>query len=186
MKIISGKYKGKKISYIKSNTTRPLRSFVKENIFNILFHKKDIQINFKDAKILDLYSGVGSFGIECISRDANKVIFVEKDHSAFNILKKNIINLNAPCKSELKFLDVRKYIENLEQNIKFDLFFFDPPYADSSYIEIIKLIKKKKLFNKNNIVIIHREKNNEDELIKVLKISLQKNYGRSTIIFGSF
>ena len=88
MKIISGKYKGKKISYIKSNTTRPLRSFVKENIFNILFHKKDIQINFKDAKILDLYSGVGSFGIECISRDANKVIFVEKDHSAFNILKK--------------------------------------------------------------------------------------------------
>ena len=47
-------------------------------------------------------------------------------------------------------------------------------------------IKKKKLFNKNNIVIIHREKNNEDELIKVLKISLQKNYGRSTIIFGSF
>ena len=123
-----------------------------------MFHKKDIQINFKDAKILDLYSGVGSFGIECISRDANKVIFVEKDHSAFNILKKNIINLNAPCKSELKFLDVRKYIENLEQNIKFDLFFFDPLRTQTAHtLKLLNLLKKK-LFNKNNIVIIHREK----------------------------
>ncbi len=186
MRIISGKYKGKKISYINSEITRPLRSFVKENIFNILMHKKDIKINFKNAKILDLYSGVGSFGIECISRDVNKVIFVERNSTAFNVLKKNVLSLKLSGKVELKYLDIKNYLENLEENNKFDLFFLDPPYRDNSYIEIIKLIKKKRIFSKNHLVVIHREKSCEDEINKILKVNLLKSYGRSKIIFGSF
>ena len=73
MRIISGNYKGKSIQYLKSKTTRPLKDSVKENIFNILKHSNKIDINIKNASVLDLYSGIGSFGLECISRGAREV-----------------------------------------------------------------------------------------------------------------
>ena len=78
MRIISGKLKGKAIAFIKSSTTRPLKDSVKESIFNIIAHSNLLNINLKKSNILDLYSGIGSFGLECISRGANKIIFVEK------------------------------------------------------------------------------------------------------------
>ena len=91
MRIISGFLKGKKIDFLKSNTTRPLRDFVKESTFNIIEHSNLVNISLKDANILDLYSGVGSFGIECISRGAKKIMFVENDIKALSILKKILI-----------------------------------------------------------------------------------------------
>ena len=78
MRIISGKYRGKKIKYINSLITRPLRDIVRENIFNVLTHGKNININIEKSNVLDLYAGVGSFGIECISRNASKVVFVRE------------------------------------------------------------------------------------------------------------
>ena len=78
MRVVSGFLKGKKISYLKNTNTRPLKDSVKENIFNILKHSKSSYSNIEKAKVLDLYSGVGSFGIECISRGAEKV-FINKD-----------------------------------------------------------------------------------------------------------
>ena len=84
--------------------------------------------------------------------------------------------------------NIESYIHKLDENKKFDLFFLDPPYKNNSYIEIIKIIKKKKLFKKNHRVIIHRERErqSDENLDRILKIDLLKNYGRSKIIFGSF
>ncbi len=186
MRIISGKFRGKKISYTNSSTTRPLRDYVKENIFNIIIHEKNTKFNLDNANILDLYSGTGSFGIECLSRNAKNVVFVERNPLAFSILRKNIANLKLTNKSELIFLDIENYLEKSNIKSKFDLIFLDPPYKDNTYIEVINLIKKKKIFNKNHKIIIHREKNSEEEIDKILKIDLFKNYGRSKIIFGSF
>ena len=78
MRIISGKFKGKTINFLKNSKTRPLKDNVKESIFNILNHSKYVEITLKNSNVLDLYSGVGSFGLECLSRDAKKVTFVEK------------------------------------------------------------------------------------------------------------
>ena len=89
MRIISGKLKSKSINYIKDSTTRPLKDSVKENIFNVLNHSNQIEVSIKEANILDLYSGIGSFGLECISREANKVTFIEQSKNTFNILKEN-------------------------------------------------------------------------------------------------
>ena len=186
MRIISGKHKGKKISFTNSSNTRPLRDYVRENIFNIITHGKKIRLSLENTNILDLYSGIGSFGIECLSRNANNVVFVEKNPLAFSILKKNIINLKLIDKSKIISQDVKSFIEKLDKKNKFDLIFLDPPYKDTSYVEIISLIKEKKLFNKSHTVIIHRERKHEEALNKFIKIDLQKNYGRSKIIFGSF
>ena len=79
MRVISGKLKGKSITFLKSAITRPLKDSVKENIFNVLLHSSLINLNIEKCNVLDLYSGVGSFGIECISRGSNKVVFVENE-----------------------------------------------------------------------------------------------------------
>lgn len=186
MRIISGVFKGKKISFTKSSTTRPLRDYVRESIFNIISHGKKIKLNLVKANILDLYSGIGSFGIECLSRNVNKVVFVERDPLAVTILKKNIADLKVTNRATLVSLDVKNYIEKLSVKDKFDLIFLDPPYKDTSFVEIINLIKEKKIFNKNHKIIIHREKKCEENLSKILKIELVKNYGRSKVIFCSF
>ena len=79
MRVISGKLKGRVINFIRNSRTRPLKDSVKENIFNILNHSNLFNVKMKNSKVLDLYSGIGSFGIECISRGANNVTFVEND-----------------------------------------------------------------------------------------------------------
>ena len=94
MRIIGGKFRNKKINFTKNIKTRPLKDSVRENIFNILIHSNIVDIDFESLNVLDLYAGSGSFGIECLSRGASNVIFVEKDFAALFNLKKNINNIN--------------------------------------------------------------------------------------------
>ena len=101
MRIISGKFKGKKILQPKDKNTRPLKDLTKESIFNIIAHSKKIDINLENSNVLDLFSGVGSFGIECISRGAKKVTFVENYHDVLPILKKNLDNLKSEINYEI-------------------------------------------------------------------------------------
>ena len=77
MRIISGNYKGKKILPPKDKLTRPLKDLTKESIFNIIKHSKLLEVNLENSNILDLFSGVGSFGLECLSRRAANVTFLE-------------------------------------------------------------------------------------------------------------
>ena len=92
MRIISGKNKGKKIIPPVDKNTRPLRDIVKESIFNLIKHSNKFNFNLENSDVLDLFSGSGSFGLECISRGASKVVFVENYNKALNILNKNILN----------------------------------------------------------------------------------------------
>ena len=77
MRIISGNLRGKKILQPKDKYTRPLKDLTKESIFNIMEHSNLLKFSFEKSRVLDLFSGVGSFGLECISRGAKKVIFFE-------------------------------------------------------------------------------------------------------------
>ena len=185
MRIISGILKGKKINYIKNSTTRPLKDSVKENIFNILKHSNLVKSEMENSSVLDLYSGVGSFGIECISRGAKKVTFIEKDKSAIKVLEENLLRLSIYNKSVVFNGKIEDKLK-LKINEKFNFFFFDPPFKDNTFIENLKLIKRKKLFLDKHLVIIHREKKIFDDLEKILQIVDQKQYGRSKIIFGVF
>ena len=93
MRIISGKFKGKRIYLPNDKHTRPLKDIVKESIFNLILHSKKINLDIKDTLILDLFSGSGSFGIECISREAKKVTFIENYSKAIKNLKRNLNSL---------------------------------------------------------------------------------------------
>ena len=113
MRVISGFLKGKLLSFTKSNITRPLKDSVKENIFNIIIHSKFINIEIKKSKVLDLYCGIGSFGIECISRGANKIFFVDEDPKAFKILNENLKNLGIEKKTKMKNNKIENYLKKI-------------------------------------------------------------------------
>ena len=93
MRIISGHFKGKKILEPNDKETRPLKDLTKESIFNILNHSNKFKVNLENSIVLDLFSGVGSFGLECLSRGARHVSFVENYNGVLPILKKNLDNL---------------------------------------------------------------------------------------------
>lgn len=185
MRIISGTLKGRPIKFLKNINTRPLKNSVRESIFNILSHSKKIKVNISNSEILDLYSGIGSFGIECVSRGAKKVTFIEQDFLATKSLKENLIKLSIINFTKVYFCKIE---EILSKNIydKFDVIFLDPPFKDSSFLDNLKTIKNKKLFNDKHILIIHRENNSKDNFNELIKIIEIKIYGRSKIIFAVF
>tara|TARA_X000000950_G_scaffold82207_1_gene103468 strand:- start:2162 stop:2719 length:558 start_codon:yes stop_codon:yes gene_type:complete len=185
MRIIGGVFKGRTINFLKNSKTRPLKSNVRESIFNILKHSSSIKTNIESSNILDLYSGIGSFGIECLSRGANKVTFIEQDLIAMNILKENLIKFALIKKSKV-YLNKIEDILAKDFNEKFNIFFLDPPFSDSNFLKNLETIKNLKIFDKKHIVIIHREKKSKDNFKHLLKIIGVKLYGRSKIIFGIF
>jgi 16S rRNA (guanine966-N2)-methyltransferase len=186
MRIVSGFLKGKKINFIKSPTTRPLRDFVKENIFNIINHSNLIKVKLENANVLDLYSGVGSFGIECISRGAKKSTFVENDNDAQTILKENLNNLQIVDQSKIFNEKIVSFFNRFNNKENFDIIFLDPPFSENFFINELKVIKDSTIYKKKHLVIIHREEESEDKLEKIINVLLVKNYGRSKIFFGTF
>ena len=79
--------------------TRPLKDIARESIFNLLTHSNKILLRLEQSNVLDLYAGTGSFGLECLSRQANSVCFVEKRKDAVEILEKNIEKLKIKKKN---------------------------------------------------------------------------------------
>lgn len=122
MRIISGKFRGRRLTPPKNITARPTTDFAKESLFNLLVNRMDID----GADVLDLFAGTGGIGLECVSRGAREVTAVELAHTQQNFII-------ATCKQlgihNLHLIrgDVFKYIKAC--SIRYDLVFADPPYA---------------------------------------------------------
>jgi len=167
--IIAGKYKGRKLSYINNNDVRPTQAKVKKSIFDILG-----PLNNKN--ILDLYSGVGSFGIEALSRGASHLTCVEINPSVFKILLKNITNI---CKDD----DVKLHRTSTDKflnmnNKKFDIIFADPPYGDFDFFETKNLISK--FLSQNGTFCMEMKKTKLLENKDDIRI---KYYGNTQVVF---
>ena len=184
MRIIAGKFKGRKIYNPTDNITRPLKDRVRESIFNIIEHSKEMNFDLINSNVLDLYSGVGSFGLECISRGARKVYFFENYTPSLNILKKNIETLG--CKKNIKVInnDVER-IKNFYKifNEKINLVFLDPPFIDEKINLILNKIYEMKILTNKSCIIIHRNSINKDKLTNKFKEIRVETYGKSKIIF---
>ena len=181
MRIISGKLKGKKIFIPKDKTTRPLKDLVKESIFNIINHSNKFDTKIDNSIILDLFSGVGSFGLEAISRGATNIVFVENYIKVLPILKKNIKSLNLEDKCEIFEEDIFEDFNFKDLGKKFDIIFLDPPFKNENKNLLIT-----KIFKKKGIIIIHKNYKEKDNFPSNFYILEKKKYGNSKIIFGNF
>ena len=176
MRIISGQFKGKKIANPKDTKTRPLKDLTKESIFNILVHSNKINIDLKNSNILDLFSGVGSFGLECLSRGVKKVTFFENYPQVLSILKSNLKSLNQINNYEIVEKDIFKTnsLENLKE--KFDIIFLDPPYKDKNLDILLKRINNSKILNSYGIIILHRHKKTEDNFPEFIRLRGKRGF----------
>ena len=182
MRIISGKFKGKNILIPKDKFTRPLRDMVKESIFNILKHSKLFSCKIEKGDILDLFSGTGSFGLECISRGASRITFIENYKPAISVLKKNIDNLN--CASITKIIDKDISAFKFSGLDKFDVIFLDPPFKYKNIDNLIISLRNLNLLKKNGLIVLHRHRNDKEILTPEFKILKKQNYGISNVFFG--
>jgi 16S rRNA (guanine966-N2)-methyltransferase len=186
MRIISGNYKGKKILLPKDKLTRPLKDLTKESIFNIIKHSKLLNINLDNSNILDLFSGIGSFGLECLSRGAAYVTFLESYKDVLAVLKKNIDSMNQQNFSRVIEKDIFEENTLGLLNNQFDIIFMDPPYKEKKIKNLLDKIVRLKLLKDNGVIIIHRHKKEEDIFPDKFNIIVKKNYGISKIIIGNF
>ena len=183
MRIISGRFKGKKILEPTDLNTRPLKDLTKESIFNIIKHSNKFEINLENSEILDLFSGTGSFGIECISRGAKFVTFVENYKSILPILKKNLSNLNSTSNYLIIEKDIFSNLNFKEFNKQFDIIFLDPPYKEKELNCVLSSLISEKILKKDGIIILHRHKKQIDILPFQIKVLEEKKYGISKILF---
>jgi 16S rRNA (guanine966-N2)-methyltransferase len=184
MRIIGGIFKGKKLFLPNDKNTRPLKDLVKESIFNLIQHSNKINIDIKNSTVLDLFAGSGSFGLECLSREAKKVMFLENYPEALKILEKNLKSLKNTNNYEIIKSDCFKFIDSsIKIGSKFNIIFIDPPYKEIKINEVIHKIIEKKAIDKDGILIIHRHKKDSVTLTEKIKIFEERSYGISKIYF---
>lgn len=152
MRIISGTARGRKIVAPEGANTRPIPDRAKTAIFNMIV---SIRVangtpGLQGTRVLDLYSGSGSFGLECLSRGAGEVVFVEQNRSAIATIRKNLDTLGFADRARIEGRDVLSVVAGLPADHRFDLAFCDPPYASDPWGHLLPLIPA-------NVLVAHSE-----------------------------
>lgn len=170
MRIISGKYKGKKILGFDIDGTRPTMDRVKESVFAI------IQSYIKDSVVLDLFAGSGNLGIEALSNGAGKCYFVDNNKIAIKAINNNLSNIENGIVIEKDCFKALEYFK--DNNIKFNLIFLDPPYYKNLLNDVLNLIEDYNLLLDNGIIVCEYE---IDEIITNLEIIKERSYGSKKV-----
>lgn len=176
MRIISGEFKGRRISPpAKMPHTRPTTDLAKEGLFNIL----QSRIDFEGIKTLDLFGGTGSISYELASRGASDLTIVEKDNSMHSFIKQTVEMLKI---EHCKVLKMEVFMFLNACNEKYDFIFAGPPYALGNIDEIPKIVVSKQLIAKNGFFVLeHTPRNNYESFAG---FNFQRNYG--TTVFSFF
>lgn len=142
MRIISGTARGRKILAPQGTSTRPIPDRAKTAIFNMIISIRMANgtPGLEGIRVLDLYSGSGSFGLECLSRGAGEVLFVEQNRSAAATIQKNLDTLSLADRAKIEARDVHEVILGLPADRRYDLAFCDPPYAHDPWDQLLPLI----------------------------------------------
>jgi len=172
MRVISGKYKGRKILVESKSGYRPTLTRIREDIFNLLLHNNDLNIDFNEVILCDLFAGTGSIGIEALSRGVKKVIFndIEKNHT--HKIEKFLKEIN---EINYEITNFDPYEQKIDILNKCHVIYIDPPYDHG-----FELIQKKILINiQSNILVILESSN----LINLDNLILKKQYKNKNLFF---
>lgn len=177
MRIISGRYKGRKLKSSSSFDIRPTTDRVKEFIFNVL------QDFTQDKIVADIFSGSGNLGLEALSRGAQKVIFVDSSSASINVLKENIKHLKIP---DEQYQIIRQDAITFAKSnpLVVDLFLLDPPFVYPPIQELLDVLFTSKAMTKRSLLVLEHEKSNPiQETSDYYQIIKQRTFGRSIISF---
>ncbi len=178
MRIISGKFKGRRINAPKKLPVRPTTDMAKEALFNILNN----QYYFDEISVLDLFSGTGSISYEFASRGTECITAVDQDFGCIKFINETASNFEMPI-TTIK-TDVFKFLEKLTD--QFTIIFADPPYAftDQQFKTIIQCVFENELLEDDGLLIIEHAK--QTDLSKLGFYGYSKNYGGSVFSFFEY
>ena len=178
MRIISGKYKGRRIAPPKNLPVRPTTDMSKEAVFNVLNN----HFNFAELKVLELFAGTGSISYEFASRGATPILCVDGDLGCVNFIKKTSKEFEFDI-TAIKS-DVFKFLEKHTGN--YDIIFADPPYGmpQKEFEKIVELIFENELLDEEGMLVVEHSK--YTKLDQMPNFSFQKNYGGSVFTFFEF
>lgn len=182
MRIISGSAKGRKILSPKSGITRPTLDRIKESMFDM------IQNRVYGSKVLDVFAGTGSLGLESASRGATECYLIDRSDETYPLLRENIINLKFEdiCKSFN--MDSYEALRNFgKKSFVFDLIFIDPPYAKEMIPPAIDIIQQEGLLHKEGLIVTKIDSKEEIyEGTDKIVLTRYKKYGNTTVCFYQF
>ena len=175
MRIISGKYKGKRLVAPKKLTVRPTTDMAKESLFNILRNRYYLE----DLQVLDLFAGTGNISFEFASRGTQQITAVDQHMGCIKYIQKTAQELGFPI--EVLKIDVYKFLER--HRLQYDFIFADPPYdfTQEQFAKIPELIFKNELLLPEGILVVeHSPQTKMDQLPNFLE---DRKYGSNVFSF---
>lgn len=170
MRIITGEYKGRRLRGPEDNSVRPTADKVKEALFSIIADK------LWGSRVLDLFAGTGSLGLEALSRGAESCLFGDNSRESLKIIKSNIEMCGAGQKAEVMAGDYRKVLMNAKG--QFDIIFLDPPYGKGFLEKSITLIGEEGLLKEGGLIIAeHRKEEELPETVQGFYREKERKYG---------
>jgi 16S rRNA (guanine966-N2)-methyltransferase len=176
IRIIGGKWKGKKIYFDLRNDLRPTPDRAKETLFNWLGQ------DLSEMYCLDLFSGTGALGLEAFSRGAKKVTFVERNKEYLQKIKKVYLEMSTKKDSDFFCADCLDWVNNNNSKIKYDLIFIDPPFNKNLIHDLLISILEKQLLSKKGRIYFEFEKKLDFKIPESLKLKKKKNLGRKSYV----
>lgn len=172
MRVISGKFRGRKLVCPEGLDVRPTTDRVKENLFNLL------QFRIQNSVVLDLFSGSGALGIEAISRGAKEVWFADQSVKSIAYLKENL--RNAEFEGGILTADFRAALERLSGK-KFDLIFLDPPYSKGLAEKAIEILVKNDMLSSGGVMVYEHLAAEPYAPISGIEIYDSRKYGQTEL-----
>jgi 16S rRNA (guanine(966)-N(2))-methyltransferase RsmD len=177
MRVITGRAKGRRLLTPKSKRIRPALDQVKEAVFNILF-------DVSELRVLDLFAGTGSMGIEALSRGAAHATFVDDFLSAVLLIKKNLLRCGFTDKAVVIKSPVRAAIRRLSKKGKpFDIIFVDPPYLKNCVNPTLEALARSAIATPSSIIIVEHHPKEPVLPIEGLEVTDSRRYGQTLVTF---
>lgn len=177
MRVISGTAKGARLKAPKSLRVRPALDKVKEAIFDILY-------DVRGERVLDLFAGSGSIGIEALSRGAAEAVFVEEWRPALDSICANLERTDLMGRARVMRSKVAAACARLaRQGLEFDLIFVDPPYLKNLVNPTLKIIARRSLLAEGGVLIVEHHPREPIEAIVGLALTDSRRYGQTLLSF---
>ncbi|MDO4393718.1 MAG: 16S rRNA (guanine(966)-N(2))-methyltransferase RsmD [Bacillota bacterium] len=170
MRIIAGEYKGRRLETPKDNSVRPTTDKVKEALFSILTN------DIWGRRVLDLFAGTGSLGLEALSRGASECVFADQSRDSLKIIRGNIEHCGAGDRAKVVQGDYRRVL--MSQHKPFDIILLDPPYDKTMLGDCFRLIAENSLLTDDGYIVAEhrREEQMPDEMAGFVKVK-ERRYG---------
>lgn len=180
MRIISGEFGGRRLKTITGPGYRPATDKVRQAIFSLLESRG---VLWQDIQAADLFAGSGSLGLECLSRGAQQVWFVEKNRRALGLIRENLSALQVPA--QRYFLcnqDVLTWLYK-SQRVNFDLIFIDPPYGHGLIIPVLRAVLKQGWIKEHGLILAEVESrfDIQSDPFPGVELLLNRTYGQTRI-----